>query len=564
VKFLCDQCGTKYSIDDSRVRGKMLKVRCKACSNLITVCDPAWKPVDLSGPVATPVSSVPSPFAGEERTVVSSAPVAPPAADKPEWFLSFSGDQEGPHTLEQARARVRAVAQPGFAWRDGFPEWLPVERVAELSAAAAGKAGPKTIDLSPLVHDHSTTIVASEAPAASVAPAGGGPRARVAEVAPRSADSPSMHSQTALAPVAEPIAAPQSVAAAETTIPSGPTVAPAPVMVTSPLPAPIPTPAPSPVAAPVPSPLPSLPDTRPMANRPGNGPIGNGRTNGAAERLAAALAVPDAPASSTVAPEVWHAPAAQPTPWLKWALGASAGVIVLLLGAVGYLLWGRPAAAPPPAPAPVAARPAAHFDDQPVAVPEAAPPAVVPPVMPTAPHVEAAKSIAPVEKGAAHAHAGAPAAHAKGKGGDDVSKLFGAPGTRPGLSSRQSDLAKIYGDEEKAPVTEPLKLRHEEAAPTHEPVSDAQIRGVVTRNMKSLTSCFERVLRHGDESLKNARVDVDVKIGISGSVTKVSYPDSRYANSEIGACLAQTIRRWHFPPQDREYQTSFPLLLQAQ
>jgi hypothetical protein len=142
--------------------------------------------------------------------------------------------------------------------------------------------------------------------------------------------------------------------------------------------------------------------------------------------------------------------------------------------------------------------------------------------------------------------------------------MFGDPGSRPGLSRRQSELAKIYGDEEKAPVSEPLKLRHDDKPASSEPVSDSQIRNVVTRNMKSLTSCFERVLRHGDESLKNARVDVDVKVGISGSVTKVSFPDSKYSDSEIGTCLAQTIRRWRFPPQDHEYQTSFPLLLQAQ
>jgi predicted Zn finger-like uncharacterized protein len=37
VKFLCDRCQTRYSIGDDRVRGKILKIRCKNCANVITV-----------------------------------------------------------------------------------------------------------------------------------------------------------------------------------------------------------------------------------------------------------------------------------------------------------------------------------------------------------------------------------------------------------------------------------------------------------------------------------------------------------------------------------------------
>ncbi len=37
MKFVCDRCQTKYSIADERVRGKVLKVKCKTCANVITV-----------------------------------------------------------------------------------------------------------------------------------------------------------------------------------------------------------------------------------------------------------------------------------------------------------------------------------------------------------------------------------------------------------------------------------------------------------------------------------------------------------------------------------------------
>jgi predicted Zn finger-like uncharacterized protein len=39
MKFFCDQCNTRYSIADERVRGKVLKIRCKSCSAIITVRD---------------------------------------------------------------------------------------------------------------------------------------------------------------------------------------------------------------------------------------------------------------------------------------------------------------------------------------------------------------------------------------------------------------------------------------------------------------------------------------------------------------------------------------------
>ena len=37
MKFVCDRCKTRYSIGDDRVRGKILKIRCKNCANVITV-----------------------------------------------------------------------------------------------------------------------------------------------------------------------------------------------------------------------------------------------------------------------------------------------------------------------------------------------------------------------------------------------------------------------------------------------------------------------------------------------------------------------------------------------
>ena len=37
MKIVCESCGAKYSIADDRVTGKVFKIRCKRCSEVIIV-----------------------------------------------------------------------------------------------------------------------------------------------------------------------------------------------------------------------------------------------------------------------------------------------------------------------------------------------------------------------------------------------------------------------------------------------------------------------------------------------------------------------------------------------
>src|SRR3569623_369858 len=83
MKFVCDRCQTKYSIADDKVRGKVLKVRCKTCQNVITVREAGAKPsVGALAPVRSSQrpSSAPIDTLGEanedpsERTHVAPAP----------------------------------------------------------------------------------------------------------------------------------------------------------------------------------------------------------------------------------------------------------------------------------------------------------------------------------------------------------------------------------------------------------------------------------------------------------------------------------------------------------
>ena len=147
MKFACDKFNTRYSIADERVRGRVLKIRCKACNHVITVREP-----DVEPPAALDEDDA---LGGDDdHTRVSMGPpaaaapaaaaTAPAAAGDDDWFVSFDGDQEGPLPLARALDRVRAERPRGkecFCWRAGFFVWLPVEDVPEF-APVLGRPSP--------------------------------------------------------------------------------------------------------------------------------------------------------------------------------------------------------------------------------------------------------------------------------------------------------------------------------------------------------------------------------------------------------------------------------------
>jgi len=53
-----------------------------------------------------------------------------------QWYLSYDGNKVGPFTLTEAVEKVWENPE-GFAWRDGFTDWMPIAQIAELNMAAA-------------------------------------------------------------------------------------------------------------------------------------------------------------------------------------------------------------------------------------------------------------------------------------------------------------------------------------------------------------------------------------------------------------------------------------------
>jgi predicted Zn finger-like uncharacterized protein len=122
MKFICGECKTKYTISDEKVRGKVLKVKCKKCEAIVEVREAAAgvetiAPVvaardshDSLGDADRVTSPTPAP-----RTRVPSAP--PGGAPRPRVPTSPPGD-------ESRRPRVGTSA-PGDAPRARVPSTGP-------------------------------------------------------------------------------------------------------------------------------------------------------------------------------------------------------------------------------------------------------------------------------------------------------------------------------------------------------------------------------------------------------------------------------------------------------
>ena len=119
MKIICDSCGTKYSISDDKVRGKVFKIRCKKCSHIIVV------------------------RGGETARKRRRAP----AAAEGGWHIVVDGEQVGPISEADVRARIERgeIRADTYIWKEGFADWLKLSAVPEFADLAPADSGSVNI-----------------------------------------------------------------------------------------------------------------------------------------------------------------------------------------------------------------------------------------------------------------------------------------------------------------------------------------------------------------------------------------------------------------------------------
>ncbi len=107
MKLVCDACGAKYSIGDDRVAGKVFKIRCKKCSQVMVVRGTA---------------------------VETHAVSARHAAIGDDWHVVLEGAQAGPFSRGEIQRRRAAgeLDDDSFMWREGMDEWVAYGALVEL------------------------------------------------------------------------------------------------------------------------------------------------------------------------------------------------------------------------------------------------------------------------------------------------------------------------------------------------------------------------------------------------------------------------------------------------
>ena len=105
MKIICDNCRTKYSIADEKVRGKVFKIRCKKCQNIIVVRGTQQEDSE-------PEQQHESDYDAD-------------AGDTPVWHMVIDREQVGPMSVSDVRDRYAKgdINEETYIWREGMGSW---------------------------------------------------------------------------------------------------------------------------------------------------------------------------------------------------------------------------------------------------------------------------------------------------------------------------------------------------------------------------------------------------------------------------------------------------------
>jgi predicted Zn finger-like uncharacterized protein len=119
MKIVCGSCQAKYSIADEKVTGKVFKIRCKRCSEVIVV---RGDQQDAAAPQATGAAAF---DAGGDAI----------------WHVVINGEQAGPYSPVQLGEMLSGghLDWEAYVWCEGFDNWLPMRDVPDLVAAITGQ-----------------------------------------------------------------------------------------------------------------------------------------------------------------------------------------------------------------------------------------------------------------------------------------------------------------------------------------------------------------------------------------------------------------------------------------
>jgi predicted Zn finger-like uncharacterized protein len=497
MKFQCERCKTRYSIADDKVRGKILKIRCKTCEATIVVREgqparQALESVKVDAPAPTLAAPDPGPPAG---SAAQSPPPAPPAQ---EWFLSTDGAQEGPLTAEEAQARVAGKADGAemFAWRDDFAGWLPVEEVPVLAVHLPKPAPPPPRSGPP------ASVRSSSLSGLTPLPLAPDPPAPAAATPPLSADELFGRGDAGDSGDAFPAAVGTQPGADEPPAGLDFEISEASRVVKLSMLAPAARSQPAAPAA-----LPGVAAPRP----------GGAEPEGA-----------NGPGDAT------PAPVAAPGRRRRVGFPLLAGGVAVVGVLAGAVLFNRDRSAPAAAEEPsvtISVDSESFYRTNPLVAPTAA----------AAPAADPTPTPAPAPAKAGTAGTKVASLAPRTRAGEGPLRLDPVTRTEPPRMVRPHDRG------EKVDSFDP------ESVGPSDPLSPDDIRNAYAANEVGLKRCYERSLK-ADPTSSVSKMIVKITISPQGNVSAISVPDRA---SDLGSCVAASIRAWRFRRSSSEFTTEF-------
>ena len=584
MKFVCDRCQTKYSIADERVRGKVLKVKCKSCANVITVRE-ARRP----SPAASPAVGPGLEFPDSERTILAPQPPmhvpsaapppfakpatpAPPTARRPtaplgsgagigsiaggggddraHWFMALDGQRTGPFTRRQLVDKIVLFPRDAdlHVWNEELDGWKEPKDIPTIAADVLARRRP--LPPPPPIGPPALPRRPTPAPASHD---GHVPRRPTPHPSHASSQATPMAPGAGLGFKLPPSGAPRPSAPAMSAV-GGAAVAHA---VRPALSEPDPstlleTPGPDALH------LHGLGGTNGVAGR-SDAPAPGGRATGRHATSSDVLSMlnlqgaPAAAPAAPAAPPVLLSTAALTTGWEPSVADIPGGrartgrLIMALLGVIalviGVVVFGTMKKSPPPpavAAAPITPDPIGTLADKVAATPPASAPA--------APASAPSAAPAPLERASGKPSPG------KGRGAHPLRAASGSS-SAPAQAAVDSNAAR-FRDTSRPNITVAGA-----ASSSRPPPSQSDISRVINNNRAGIKNCYQRALLR-DSTLTHGKIVVRVTIGISGRVKHVGVSGPQQFQA-VEPCIREVVSRWAFPQAPDEYGTEFAYVFQG-
>ncbi|MGB0648312.1 MAG: GYF domain-containing protein, partial [Bradymonadia bacterium] len=132
MRIVCDGCGAKYQVDDSKVENRSFKFPCKKCGEKIVV-----RQNGVQAESATPEAPPAADEAFEPTTQLAYDDHLARQAEEEGavWYVAVGKERVGPISASDVEAYIAQgeVTGTSFVWCDGMDDWTALEAVPALS-----------------------------------------------------------------------------------------------------------------------------------------------------------------------------------------------------------------------------------------------------------------------------------------------------------------------------------------------------------------------------------------------------------------------------------------------